>query len=71
MIMITLTYKISTLIVHWYGKGRQRCKRASADVVVICGGSGLGSASEASNALKSARPLLLLAVPPLWREFFL
>jgi hypothetical protein len=38
------------------GKARNVINVLSADVVVICGGGG--------------RPLILLAVPPLWREFF-
>jgi hypothetical protein len=38
--------------------------------VVVCGGGGPGTASEAAHALNAGRPLILLAVPPLWREFF-
>ncbi len=38
--------------------------------VVVCGGGGPGTASEAAHALNGGRPLILLAVPPLWREFF-
>jgi hypothetical protein len=37
-------------------KARNVINVLSADVVMICGGGG--------------RPLILLAVPPLWREFF-
>ena len=42
----------------------------SADVVVVCGGGGPGTASEAAHALNGVRPLILLAVPALWRDFF-
>jgi len=42
----------------------------SAAVVVVCGAGGAGTASEAAHAIKADRPLVLLAVPPLWREFF-
>jgi len=52
------------------GKARNVINVLSADVVVICGGGGPGTASEAAHALNSGRPLILLAVPPLWREFF-
>jgi predicted Rossmann-fold nucleotide-binding protein len=40
-------------------------------VVVICGGGGPGTASEAAHALNAGRPVILLAVPVLWRDFFL
>jgi uncharacterized protein (TIGR00725 family) len=52
------------------GKARNVINVLSADVVVICGGGGPGTASEAAHALNADRPLILLAVPPLWREFF-
>ncbi len=52
------------------GKVRNVINVLSADVVVICGGGGPGTASEAAHALNAGRPLILLAVPPLWREFF-
>ncbi len=52
------------------GKARNVINVLSADVVVICGGGGPGTASEAAHALNAGRPLILLAVPPLWREFF-
>jgi hypothetical protein len=38
--------------------------------VVVCGGGAPGTASEAAHALNGGRPLILLAVPALWREFF-
>ena len=37
----------------------------SADVVVVCEGGGLGTASEAAHALNGGRPLIMLAVPAL------
>ncbi len=52
------------------GKARNVINVLSADVVVVCGGGGPGTASEAAHALNGGRPLVLLAVPPLWREFF-
>ena len=52
------------------GKARNVINVLSADVVVVCGGGGPGTASEAAHALNGGRPLILLAVPPLWREFF-
>ncbi|WP_216923410.1 cytochrome [Synechococcus sp. CCAP 1479/9] len=38
----------------------------SSDVVVICGGGGPGTASEAEHAVNGGRPLILMAVPALW-----
>jgi len=52
------------------GKARNVINVLSADVVVICGGGGPGTASEAAPALNAGRPLILLAVPVLWRDFF-
>jgi len=52
------------------GKARNVINVLSADVVVICGGGGPGTASEAAHALNAGRPLILLAMPSLWREFF-
>ena len=54
----------------WAGKARNVINVLSADVVVICGGGGPGTASEAAHALNGGRPLILLAVPALWWEFF-
>jgi len=53
------------------GKARNVINVLSADVVVVCGGGGPGTASEAAHALNAGRPLILLAVPALWRDFFL
>jgi uncharacterized protein (TIGR00725 family) len=52
------------------GQARNLINVLSADVVVVCGAGGAGTASEAAHAIKAERPLVLLAVPPLWREFF-
>jgi uncharacterized protein (TIGR00725 family) len=52
------------------GQARNLVNVLSADVVVVCGAGGAGTASEAAHAIKAERPLVLLAVPPLWREFF-
>lgn len=53
------------------GQARNVINVLSSDVVVVCGDGGPGTASEAAHALKAGRPLLLLAVPPAWRELFL
>ncbi|MCT0223998.1 hypothetical protein [Synechococcus sp. CS-1328] len=45
------------------GKARNVINVLSADVVVICGGGGPGTASEAAHPLNAGRPLILLALP--------
>lgn len=45
------------------GKARNVINVLTADLVVICGGGGPGTASEAAHALNGGRPLNLLAVP--------
>jgi len=52
------------------GQARNVINVLSADVVVVCGGGGAGTASEACHAIKAGRPLVLLAVPPEWVAFF-
>lgn len=52
------------------GQARNVINVLSSDVVVVCGAGGAGTLSEAAHALKAGRPLLLLAVPPVWRELF-
>jgi len=52
------------------GQARNVINVLSSDVVVVCGAAGAGTASEAAHAIKAGRPLILLAVPPLWQEFF-
>lgn len=53
------------------GQARNVINVLSSDVVVVCGGGGPGTASEAALALKAARPLVLLAAPEPWPAFFL
>ncbi len=64
------TAEVDLALFTGMGKARNVINVLSADVVVICGGGGPGTASEAAHALNAGRPLILLAVPPLWREFF-
>ena len=52
------------------GQARNLINVLSADVVVVCGAGGAGTASEAAHAIKAGRPLILLAAGPLWRQFF-
>ena len=52
------------------GKARNVINVLSADVVVVCGGGGPGTASEAAHALHAGKPLILLSVPGLLRDFF-
>ncbi len=52
------------------GQARNVINVLSADVVVVCGGGGAGTASEACHAIKAGKPLILLAVPPVWTAFF-
>ncbi|MFN9569397.1 MAG: nitrilase-related carbon-nitrogen hydrolase [Cyanobacteriota bacterium] len=52
------------------GQGRNVINALSSDVLVVCGAGGPGTAAEAAHALKAERPLVLLAAPPAWLEFF-
>jgi uncharacterized protein (TIGR00725 family) len=52
------------------GHGRNVINVLSSDVVVVCGGGGPGTASEAALALNAGRPLILLAAPEPWPGFF-
>jgi uncharacterized protein (TIGR00725 family) len=52
------------------GQARNVINVLSADVVVICGGGGAGTASEAAHAIRAGRPLILLAAPQPWQAFF-
>ncbi|WP_094585133.1 hypothetical protein [Synechococcus sp. BO 8801] len=52
------------------GKARNVINVLSSDVVVVCGSGGSGTASEAAHSLNAGRPLVLLAVLVLWRDFF-
>jgi hypothetical protein len=51
------------------GQARNVINVLSADVVVVCGGGGAGTASEACHAIRARKPLVLLAAPPLWAAF--
>lgn len=64
------TAELDLAVFTGMGKARNVINVLSADVVVVCGGGGPGTASEAAHALNGGRPLILLAVPPLWRDFF-
>jgi uncharacterized protein (TIGR00725 family) len=64
------TAELDLAVFTGMGRARNVINVLSADVVVVCGGGGPGTASEAAHALNAGRPLILLAVPPLWREFF-
>ena len=64
------TAQLDLAVYTGMGKARNVINVLSADVVVVCGGGGPGTASEAAHALNGGRPLILLAVPALWRDFF-
>ena len=52
------------------GQARNLINVIAADAVVICGGGGPGTASEACHAIKAGKPLFLLQAPDLWASFF-
>jgi len=64
------TAELDLALFSGMGQARNLINVLSADVVVVCGAGGAGTASEAAHAIKAERPLILLAVSPLWREFF-
>lgn len=64
------TAELDLALFSGMGQARNLINVLSADVVVVCGGGCAGTASKAAHAIKAERPLILLAVPPLWREFF-
>ena len=64
------TAEVDLALFTGMGKARNVINVLSADVVVVCGGGGPGTASEAAHALNAGRPLILLAVPELWHDFF-
>jgi len=64
------TAELDLALFSGMGQARNLINVLSSDVVVVCGAGGAGTASEAAHAIKAGRPLILLAVPPLWREFF-
>lgn len=51
----------SVVIVTGLGEARNVVNVLSSDVVVACGAGGAGTASEAALAIKTGRPLVLLA----------
>jgi uncharacterized protein (TIGR00725 family) len=65
-----LTAELDLALFTGMGQARNLINVLSADVVLVCGAGGAGTASEAAHAIKAGRPLVLLALPPLWREFF-
>jgi predicted Rossmann-fold nucleotide-binding protein len=65
------TAELDVALFTGMGQARNVIYVLSADVVVVCGGGGAGTASEACHALKAGRPLILLAVPEVWASFFL
>jgi uncharacterized protein (TIGR00725 family) len=65
-----LTAELDVALFSGMGQARNLINVLSADVVVVCGDGGAGTASEAAHAIKAGRPLVLLAVPPLWQAFF-
>jgi predicted Rossmann-fold nucleotide-binding protein len=52
------------------GQGRNVVNVLTSRVVVAVGAGGPGTASEVALALKYGRPVVLLAVPPVWTAFF-
>jgi uncharacterized protein (TIGR00725 family) len=64
------TAEVDVALFTGLGQARNVINVLSADVVVVCGGGGPGTASEAAHALKAGKPLVLLAVPEVWISFF-
>jgi len=52
------------------GEARNTINVLSSRVVVACGTGGPGTASEVALALKSRKPVVLLAVPPAAHDYF-
>jgi uncharacterized protein (TIGR00725 family) len=65
------TAELDVALFTGMGQARNVINVLSSDVVVVCGGGGAGTASEACHAVKAGRPLILLAVPQVWVSFFL
>jgi uncharacterized protein (TIGR00725 family) len=64
------TAELDLAVFTGMGHGRNVINVLSSDVVVVCGGGGPGTASEAALALNAGRPLILLAAPEPWPSFF-
>jgi uncharacterized protein (TIGR00725 family) len=52
------------------GNARDAINVLSSQVVIACGAGGPGTAAEVALALKSGRPVVLVAAPPSAEEFF-
>jgi uncharacterized protein (TIGR00725 family) len=64
------TAELDVALFTGIGQARNVINVLSPDVVVVCGAGGAGTASEAAHAIKAHRPLILLAVGPIWQQFF-
>jgi len=64
------TAELDLAVFTGMGRGRNVINVLSSDVVVVCGGGGAGTASEAAQAHDAGRPLILLATPEPWLGFF-
>jgi len=62
---------LDVLIPTGLGQARNWINVLASDAVVVCGGGGAGTASEACHAIKAGKPLYLLQAPELWSTFFL
>lgn len=60
---------LDLLIPTGLGQARNLINVLAADAVVVCGGGGPGTASEACHAIKAGKPLFLLQAPELWADF--
>jgi uncharacterized protein (TIGR00725 family) len=52
------------------GNARNAINVLSSQVVIACGAGGPGTAAEVALALKSGKPVVLVAAPPSAQEFF-
>ena len=62
--------QLDVAIVTGLGHARNAVNALSSDVVIACGAGGAGTASEVALALKSGRPVVLLAPEPEAEAFF-
>jgi uncharacterized protein (TIGR00725 family) len=63
--------EVDVAIFTGMGNARNAINVLSSDVVIACGASGPGTASEVALALKSGRPVVLLAASQEARAYFL
>ena len=61
---------VDVAIITGVGEARNNIIVLSADVVIACGVSDPGTASEVSLATKAGKPVILVATDPAAREFF-